>query len=444
MELKQYQQQAVNELANESLKRLKKTSPQKVVFKAPTGSGKTVMMAFYLQSLLDATSEEFAFVWLSVHDLHNQSKKSLENILREGAFTFSNLPDISDLCIKQNEIIFINWESITKKAGKDSIEKDIKKGDYINVFMADNEYDRNLGTFVENTQNQDRTIILIIDESHLYSLSEDSVKIINNIIQPKLTIEVSATPHDNPTVEVELPDVIDEGMIKKEVVINPKLADLQVSNKSTDEVIISASMKQYEELSHAYKNEVMVSYAEIDIKGENKLIPKDNVIRPLMLIQLPSEAKGTSDIDKKKIDEIRDFLTQEYDITISNGKLAIWLSEEKENLEGIENINSRVEVLIFKQAIAVGWDCPRAQILLMFRETKSITFEIQTVGRIMRMPEHKHYANELLNKAYIYTNLENIEIAEGIAKSYIKRKESKRSPLYEDINLQSIYYPRLS
>ncbi|GAH95392.1 unnamed protein product, partial [marine sediment metagenome] len=37
--------------------------------------------------------------------------------------------------------------------------------------------------------------------------------------------------------------------------------------------------------------------------------------------------------------------------------------------------------------IALGWDCPRAQILVLFRDWKSLTFSVQTIGRIMRMPE---------------------------------------------------------
>jgi type III restriction enzyme len=46
----------------------------------------------------------------------------------------------------------------------------------------------------------------------------------------------------------------------------------------------------------------------------------------------------------------------------------------------------------------------------MFREIKSITFEIQTVGRIMRMPKLKYFKNDELNNAYVFTNFEKIEI----------------------------------
>src|SRR5690625_4687330 len=56
-----------------------------------------------------------------------------------------------------------------------------------------------------------------------------------------------------------------------------------------------------------------------------------------------------------------------------------------------------------KQAVATGWDCPRAQILVKLRENTSETFDIQTIGRIRRMPEIKHYGNDLLDSCYLYT-----------------------------------------
>ena len=67
-------------------------------------------------------------------------------------------------------------------------------------------------------------------------------------------------------------------------------------------------------------------------------------------------------------------------ISEENGKLAIWLSEDKsDTLPNIEKKDNEVEVLIFKQAIALGWDCPRASILVIFRESKSFTFTIQMI-----------------------------------------------------------------
>ena len=102
--------------------------------------------------------------------------------------------------------------------------------------------------------------------------------------------------------------------------------------------------------------------------------------------------------------------------------MAIHLSENKKNLENISKNENEVEILIFKQAIALGWDCPRAQILVLCRHWKSLTFTIQTVGRLMRMPEadkfSRYYNLNQLNDAYVYTNSTSINIVDEISKNY--------------------------
>ena len=143
------------------------------------------------------------------------------------------------------------------------------------------------------------------------------------------------------------------------------------------------------------------------------------IIPPLILIQLPDNLKGQQE-DRVRI-EIQEYLELKYKIKTENGKLAIRLSEDKKNLENISKIDNEVEVLIFKQAIALGWDCPRAQILVLFRNWKSLTFSIQTVGRIMRMPEIKegHYKIDKLNHSYVFTNLNNVELREDYGRDYL-------------------------
>ena len=115
--------------------------------------------------------------------------------------------------------------------------------------------------------------------------------------------------------------------------------------------------------------------------------------------------------EKLKID-IQKYLKDHHKISTENGKLAIHLSENKRNLNSIKKNDNEVEVLIFKQAIALGWDCPRAQILALFRDWKTLNFSIQTLGRIIRMPQVKigHYREEILNHSYVFTNIENIEM----------------------------------
>ncbi len=87
---------------------------------------------------------------MSVNNLHTQSKESLERHLSEGHFRLYELSDVREK-LSKNDILFFNWQSVTKKARASNKDKDIEAGDYTNIFMRDNESDRNLPTFISNT-----------------------------------------------------------------------------------------------------------------------------------------------------------------------------------------------------------------------------------------------------------------------------------------------------
>ena len=286
------------------------------------------------------------------------------------------------------------------------------------MYIRDNEQEFNLSKVLERAKEDGREIILIIDEAHHHATSQISQGLIQ-MIGPKLTIEVSATPilSGDLSVDVLLDDVKRDGMIKKAVVLNDNFDSFiregkiktQKLSGGSEELVIDAAMKKRLELLKNFQKEKV---------GVN----------PLVLIQLPDKKTSLEDRIKERVESI---LKSKYKITTEKGnnKLAIWLSGEHINKENVERQDSEVEVLIFKQAIALGWDCPRAQILVLFRQWHSPIFSIQTVGRIMRMPEPDkgHYKNETLNYGYVYTNLDNIEIQEDIAKDYITIYTSKRS-----------------
>ena len=147
--------------------------------------------------------------------------------------------------------------------------------------------------------------------------------------------------------------------------------------------------------------------------------------------------------EKKTVDEIIQYLDVKKNITVENNKLAVWLSGRKENVIGIEKPDCMTEVLLFKQAIALGWDCPRACVLLIFRELQSQTFTTQTVGRILRMPQQRHYTNDVLNYGYVYTNLSTdmIEIVRDDM-NYISKIPVHLKKGIENIQLNSVYQNR--
>lgn len=430
-DLKEYQKNAVEVLLDKTKLLLDKDGLRLCVLKAPTGSGKTIIVADYLDKLAhEQLPHKLSFLWISAHNLHKQSRAKLEDYLRDSAYSFSYLEDVQDRTIKENEIVFINWEEITKK--------DRETGQYANVFMRENEQNRNLPTFIENTVNEGREIVLIVDESHYYYWSKDVQDLVTKTLHPKLILEVSATPKVEPTLEdvqnndagyvaIKFDSVVNEGMIKSDIRINEKFGDIEVSDGTADEVVIETALKKQKQLRDLYK--------KIDLD-----------INPLVLIQLPSQNQmATSSLDQAKIDVVKRILQVKHNITVENKRLAIWLSDaaNKKNLDGIEEPNNEAQVLIFKQAIAIGWDCPRAQILVMFRETQNVIFEIQTVGRIMRMPEAKHYDDEALNKAYIYTNLSEIHIKqEATDRGYFSHHVSHRKPSYDGLDIPSVFLHR--
>jgi len=97
--LKQYQEKAVGELIAVFKTLLSKNEQKKVcVFQAPTGSGKTLMTAKFIEEIIRELPEtDLCFVWVSIGkgDLHLQSKHSWSGFLaarREFRWLRKNLP----------------------------------------------------------------------------------------------------------------------------------------------------------------------------------------------------------------------------------------------------------------------------------------------------------------------------------------------------------------
>jgi type III restriction enzyme len=423
--LKPYQEKAVNQLIETAVKLLDFDGPgEALVFQAPTGSGKTIMTAKFIEGLIkELPNDDICFVWMSIGkgELHLQSKHSLEKVF--AGFPRVTLAEEEFLGgrerIVQNEVVVANWEKLRSKDGK--------TGEWKVLLMKDGEK-LNFRDVLEKTREQ-RKIILIIDESHTNATSERAQEL-RQIISADLVMEMSATPKLMPTVadlfetkagfvKVNPKDVIEEGMIKKELIINEDIEKIAKSEEDSQTAVLEASYRKRLELKKAFEKE-----------GTN--------INPLVLVQIPTAEAG-----EQKIEAVRKFLAEK-GITEKNGRMAIWLAEQKsDTIDWISEPNNEIEFLIFKQAIDTGWDCPRAHILVKFRETHNIVFEIQTVGRILRMPEQKHYGNEALNRGYIYTNLQSISVKkEEYNPNIIKHLKATRIKEYKPIKIESYYKSR--
>lgn len=424
-QLKKYQDVAVYQLLSLSDMYLKIDGEETLVLQSPTGSGKTFMMTNYIYEMSKKEEYDLCFLWVSIGkgELQVQSYKSVKREIDE-ALKCSLLEEEffgSRSEIDKNEIVFVNWEKIRTK--------DKITGDFKNIVMKDKET-INFPEVLENTRATGRKIILIIDESHVAATTDRAKEIRDNIIKPELTVEMSATPvlmNGAYPVVVKPNDVINEGMIKKEIIINQDIDKIVDDELDSESLILESAYMKQEHLKKQYSNAL----------SNNET---SNQITPLVLIQLPNSVAG-----EEKKESVLKFLESK-GATIDNGKVAVWLSDEAINkdAETLLPLDSKVEYLIFKMAIDTGWDCPRAQILVKFRETNSITFEIQTVGRVLRMPEAKHYQEEDLNRSYVYTNVQSIAIKPEIYNpNIIKSLNAKRSDKYTTTYLKSYYHNRV-
>ena len=367
IQLKNFQQDVVDRL-------LAFTAPEykvdNLTIKAPTGAGKTIMLLSWIDEYIRSTGDNVAFVWFTpgAGELEEQSQD------KANSFSSIKAQSVDDALLngfERGSATFINYERVIGKKSK--------------AMLSDSERD-NLEDKIEKAFHQDRNFILVIDEAH----RNDTIKARDIISRFKAskTVRVSATIDDPKTPEIaEFYEVTEEsiiasGLITKAVVVNE---DVDIELEVEDEFAILF------EAAENKRKEIIKGYSDNGVTGVN----------PLVLVQLPDKSDSEADL----VSRVETYLTGTLKKTYEDGTLGIWLADRKRNHLGVTELNSSVEYLIIKQAIATGWDAPRAKILIKLRENMGEAFTIQTIGRIRRMPEPKrgHYDIDVLDNAYLYT-----------------------------------------
>lgn len=374
-----FQERAVIKLLDLSVKTAGK---QTIVMKAPTGSGKTIVLIDYVDKYLTNISENTAFIWLcpGKGDLEERSRKKMCRFA-PGRIT-QNLFDALSNGFLPCSTTFINWELVTKNG---------------NTAIRDNER-KNLFDRIADAHRNGIKFIVIIDEEH--SNNTAKAKTIIDAFSARKIIRVSATAVENKRYEffeIDELDVIDAGLITKALYVNEGI---------TDYVEITDDYDYLLDLADAKRKAIASQYQNIE-----------KTIRPLVLIQFPNGQPETIEAVEKKLES----MGYSYD----NGMVSKWMSEDKKDLPENLTENDAVPVfLLMKQAISTGWDCPRAKILVKLREGMNESFEIQTIGRIRRMPEAVHYEDDLLDFCYVYTFDEKYKA--GLLSNMDKAYETRR------------------
>ena len=372
-----------------------------LTLKAPTGSGKTFMSASFINELnnLPNWDEDKAFIWITFSDdIAMQSKEKFKeyfkNVLKNDLITIN---DINQGKLKKNDILFLNWQKLVSRAAENRILRRPENPD------ERKEAGSYWEDYIDETHKESREIILIVDEVHKNARTELATDIIN-YIDPKIIYGISATPENEQEIkalaydgkagliEVDRQRVVEEGLIKEKIIVTPNEELQKHKGEDLDKVLLKLGIDKRD-----------------DLKRQFDELGKD--VNPLMLIQLPNDDNELIELGEKTKEEI----VTEYlrEIGVESKRIARWFSGH-EKPAFLEENNDEHDFLLFKQAAGTGWDCPRAHILIMFREIRSHTFYAQTVGRILRMVEPRkkddYKYNPDLRTGFLYTNYERNDI----------------------------------
>lgn len=422
MELKKYQEKTLENI-NDFLKDLEEEKPEFafmhltkkpykdeffgeevpfICIKIPTGGGKTLVGCHAIISIMDSFLKEKMDKGVVMWFVPSEAIKT--QTLRK----FKDRNDIHrkilDESFGNNIKIFSNEEAL--KIKKDEIENNLciiissldafrKEKTLQNKYKV---YQEN-GYLINHFENIADTSILEKDESGVISSFANVIRLNNPLIvideghktktelsinflkdlNPSFIIEFTATPRpeSNVLVEIHSSELKEEEMVKLPLVLE----------------------------SHTqWQNSLLQG---ILMRDELERISKKESIRPIALIQAEQEKE-----DKRKItvSKIKEFLIKGK--KISEEEIAIKTSKNNE-LEGVDlfSKNCKIRYIITVNALAEGWDCSFAYILISVANIGSKIAVEQIIGRIMRMPFAKRKGNEELNRSYVFASARNFNEA---------------------------------
>ncbi len=433
MKLTNTQQNAVNELVNE----FDPNNKNIVYFKAPTGSGKTFMIANVINDIVKKYFGEnllFVVATLSSAELPQQMKNNLEdykyyldlgtylNIEKVDSPSNSKTNNKSDathsIIAEKNNVLIFGTSSFGKNK----------------IFTEEGVFD----AFIDQIENEEYKLVYIRDEAHyggetntakskyldLYndnienekqisSAKDEAIKFEARMQQiAQYVIKMTATPNNKQFKQIVISDKDLEQdnikLLKPNYCQNEDIKSLGVDTLSNKDILEIACNK-FKEVKAKY----------IDKINEPSLVG----INPAMLIQVRN--KHSNEITDSQFDEE---INQIISIVKSKGlTYAIYFGDdkfsnefqttnirEKVDLKSISQNNSDIDVIIFKIGPATGWNIPRACMLVQLRNVSSDTLNVQTIGRIRRNPNPSFPDDELIKinpnsiskNYYVYSNYE--------------------------------------
>lgn len=372
-EAKDLQLRAVAELEEKA-----DSKKREITFRAPTGSGKTRMMADFMNRVLAKHSDVIFLVsTLSKGGLAQQNydvfKECADNNVFQSLNPYLISTDVSgeeNLFIPTDYNVYILARDLYKKSGK------LMQGPMLNFIQT--------LTYSFMGQGLNKKIYLIKDECHqatknLDDLSESFFHKVFNF---------SATPN---LKRGQVPDV----QITDEEAVQAKLIKY-VEFDDDPNVPIETAINKFLEIKRDYNNLLKT--------------------HPCLIIQISNKDKATEEWEQRikpaidKHQELKWMLIVNQDgnngcDTNDDVKKKLPVSRWKDYAK---HKDSTIDIIIFKMVISEGWDIPRACMLYQVRDTKSKQLDEQVMGRVRRNPRLLDFetlsptAQELAMKAWVW------------------------------------------
>ncbi len=340
-----------------------------VLLEAPTGAGKTLMAGLIAESFARPDHRDNAkIVWFwftPFAGLVEQAKSALKR-------DFNGLK-IRDLACDRKtysaaggDVFVTTWASV---AARNAETRKLRSSGDLSL---------SLDEFIPELRDAGFRIGVVVDEAHhSFTKATETVNFYRQVMRPEFTLLITATPDDADVekfkkaaglavihrIQVSRQNAVDAGLIKEAV----KSIAYLVPEDQKELVDLSATALEDGWRTH---QAIKARLAEAKIR-----------LTPLMLVQIGNNGKA----GEAAIEQARQHLIN---AGVPEEAIAWYTADDpNDDLLAVARDESK-EVLIFKVAVALGFDAPRAFTLVSLRGTKSTDFGIQVVGRILRVHPH--------------------------------------------------------
>ena len=387
---------------------------------ATTGAGKTVMAAAAIEALFFGNAD-FGFdadpgavvIWFS-DDPNLNDQTRLRLLEASDKLTHSHLvtvePPFDRPRLEARKVYFLN----AQKLGKNSL---LTRGHVYDPNQATLELGpapdlqgRTIWETIGNTVlDEDLTLYLILDEAHRgFNTKSASEKptIVRQLItgqgqQPPIPVVwgISATiekfqeamkaadaTKDRRALS---PVVVDPSLVQESGLVKDTVA-LNIPNEAGnfDSVLVRMAARKLKESTERWAD-----YAARQGQQEP--------VQPLLVLQTPN-TPNPDDIGVALdtiVDEYPELGAEQVRHVLGEHTVQQFGAWEVPWIEPqLVEDRTHVRVLIAKDAISTGWDCPRAEVLVSFRPAKDNTHITQLLGRMVRSPlARRVQGDELLN-----------------------------------------------